>query len=47
MAHLLALDQGTTSSRSLVFGPNGEIKALAQKEFRQDRKSTRLNSSHT
>ena len=35
MAHLLALDQGTTSSRSLVFGPNGEIKALAQKEFRQ------------
>ena len=35
MAHLLALDQGTTSSRSMVFGLNGDIHAQAQKEFRQ------------
>ena len=32
---ILALDQGTTSSRAIVFGPGGEILAVAQKEFRQ------------
>jgi glycerol kinase len=32
---ILALDQGTTSSRSLVFDKQGNIKSLAQKEFRQ------------
>ncbi|MCC5873329.1 MAG: glycerol kinase GlpK [Gammaproteobacteria bacterium] len=32
---LLALDQGTSSSRALVFAPDGEIKALAQREFEQ------------
>src|SRR5688500_7106116 len=33
--YVLALDQGTTSSRSIVFGRAGEIVATAQKEFPQ------------
>ena len=33
--HLLALDQGTSSSRSIVFAVNGSIVAMAQREFRQ------------
>ena len=32
---LLALDQGTTSSRSILFNKNGVIEASAQKEFTQ------------
>jgi glycerol kinase len=32
---ILALDQGTTSSRAILFDDAGEIRALAQKEFRQ------------
>ncbi len=32
---VLALDQGTTSSRSILFGPDGAIAAVAQREFRQ------------
>jgi glycerol kinase len=35
MPHLLALDQGTTSSRAIVFGSAGGIVALAQREFQQ------------
>ena len=35
MTHLLALDQGTTSSRAIVFDSGGEIVAVAQREFRQ------------
>ena len=35
MAFLLALDQGTTSSRAIVFDDGGSIVASAQKEFRQ------------
>jgi len=35
MPHLLALDQGTTSSRAIVFTDDGRIAATAQKEFRQ------------
>jgi glycerol kinase len=35
LKYLLAIDQGTTSSRSIVFTKNGEIAAAAQKEFRQ------------
>jgi glycerol kinase len=35
MKFLLAIDQGTTSSRSIVFTKNGEIVSAAQKEFRQ------------
>lgn len=33
--HILALDQGTTSSRAIVFDHAGSIVAVAQKEFRQ------------
>ena len=32
---VLALDQGTTSSRSLLFDASGRIVALAQREFTQ------------
>ena len=35
MSFILALDQGTTSSRAMVFDRSGAIKAVAQKEFRQ------------
>jgi len=35
MAYLLALDQGTSSSRSIIFNEDGEIVALAQREFTQ------------
>jgi glycerol kinase len=33
--YLLALDQGTSSSRSIVFAPDGHIVGMAQQEFRQ------------
>jgi glycerol kinase len=33
--HIMAIDQGTTSSRTLIFGPNLEIVASAQQEFAQ------------
>jgi glycerol kinase len=33
--YILALDQGTTSSRTVVFNAQGEIKGIAQQEFRQ------------
>jgi glycerol kinase len=32
---ILALDQGTTSSRAIVFDHDGSIRAVAQKEFQQ------------
>jgi glycerol kinase len=35
MKTVLALDQGTTSSRAIVFDARGAIRAVAQKEFRQ------------
>jgi glycerol kinase len=35
MRAILALDQGTTSSRAIVFDHEGSIVAVAQKEFRQ------------
>src|SRR5450759_5637118 len=35
MPYILALDQGTTSSRAIVFDHDGAIKAVAQKEFTQ------------
>src|SRR6185503_7771801 len=35
MKHVLALDQGTTSSRAIVFNDRGGLVAVAQKEFRQ------------
>ncbi len=33
--YILSLDQGTTSSRAIIFGRNGRIISVAQKEFRQ------------
>jgi len=33
--YILALDQGTTSSRALLIDRKGEICSVAQKEFRQ------------
>ena len=35
MTYLLALDQGTSSSRSIVFDAQGRILAMAQREIRQ------------
>lgn len=35
MKYILALDQGTTSSRAIVFDKEGNIKGLAQQEFKQ------------
>ena len=35
MPHVLALDQGTTSSRAIVFDDAGSEVAMAQREFRQ------------
>ena len=35
MPYILALDQGTSSSRSIVFDSQGAIVAMAQREFRQ------------
>ncbi|HEY8033773.1 MAG TPA: glycerol kinase GlpK [Methylocella sp.] len=35
MAHLLAIDQGTTSTRSLLFDSSGKLLARAQREFAQ------------
>jgi len=35
MKYILAFDQGTTSSRAIVFDKKGSIKAVAQKEFEQ------------
>ena len=33
--YILALDQGTSSSRAIVFDQNGQTKAVSQKEFTQ------------
>jgi glycerol kinase len=35
MKHILALDQGTTSSRAIVFDHAGSVVSMAQQEFRQ------------
>ncbi|MEN9884433.1 MAG: glycerol kinase, partial [Bacteroidota bacterium] len=35
MSYILALDQGTTSSRAILFDHAGNICATAQKEFTQ------------
>ena len=35
MPYVLALDQGTTSSRAILFDESGAIRAVAQKEFQQ------------
>lgn len=35
MGYILAIDQGTTSSRAIIFNEHGEIVQVAQKEFTQ------------
>ena len=35
MKYILSIDQGTTSSRAIVFNHSGSITGLAQKEFTQ------------
>jgi glycerol kinase len=35
MSYILSLDQGTTSSRSILFGKDGNIVAQGQREFKQ------------
>jgi glycerol kinase len=35
MPHVLALDQGTTSSRAILFDESGAVRAVAQREFKQ------------
>ncbi|MCT4558784.1 MAG: glycerol kinase GlpK [Pelagimonas sp.] len=35
MGHVLAIDQGTTSSRAIIFDKNLQISAVAQEEFEQ------------
>jgi glycerol kinase len=35
MAYVVALDQGTTSSRAIVFDADGTVRGVAQAEFRQ------------
>lgn len=35
MSYILALDQGTTSSRSIIFDENSQIVSVAQKEYTQ------------
>ncbi len=35
MRYVLALDQGTTSSRAILFDEHGAIRSVAQREFRQ------------
>ena len=32
MSYLLALDQGTTSSRAIIFNEHGKVQATAQRE---------------
>ena len=35
MRYILALDQGTTSSRALLFDHEGRVRSVAQREFKQ------------
>src|SRR5882672_12510871 len=35
MRHVIALDQGTTSSRAIIFDETGKLVASAQQEFKQ------------
>ncbi len=35
MKYILSLDQGTTSSRAILFDQNGQMHSVSQKEFRQ------------
>jgi glycerol kinase len=43
--YILALDQGTTSSRSILFDKQGNITSVAQKEFRQNISATGMGGT--
>ena len=45
--YILALDQGTTSSRAIVFDEHGDMLSVAQKEFRQIFPATRLGGARS
>jgi glycerol kinase len=45
MPYLLALDQGTSSSRSIVFDLSGRIVAMAQQELPQIYPQSRLGGA--
>ena len=47
MQYILALDQGTTSSRAIVFDHAGSVKAVAQRSFVQIFPSSPAGSSTT
>ena len=40
---VLVVDQGTTSTRAVVFGPGGEPVGLAQQEFPEHLSAPRLD----
>ena len=42
MRYVLALDQGTTSSRALLFDHEGQVRAVAQQEITQHYPQGRL-----
>jgi glycerol kinase len=35
MKYVLAVDQGTTSTRTIIFGPDGAPVSIAQEELKQ------------
>ncbi|HRQ61135.1 MAG TPA: FGGY family carbohydrate kinase, partial [Alphaproteobacteria bacterium] len=42
---ILAIDQGTTSSRAILFNPAGDIVALAQKELTLHAQGSRVEQN--
>ena len=47
MSYLLALDQGTTSSRAIIFNEQGQVQATAQRETRIPVSYTHLRAHET
>jgi hypothetical protein len=45
--YILSLDQGTTSSRAIIFDKKGSIVSVAQKEFQQFFPKTRLGRARS
>ena len=46
-SHILAIDQGTTSSRAIVFDSDLKVAAVAQQEFEQHFPPLRLGRART
>ena len=44
MKYILSLDQGTTSSRAILFDQHGRVAAVAQKEFEGKETGRRQNN---